>query len=106
MFKFESITPNPDPLAVEVFLRMSDPPSRYLDDNFTSELDAAAGAPPTPELVKLFASAGVHICERVFSAQEADGELVSSICWDAIRTDAATPSLPSAAPLKSWFDGH
>ena len=102
MYKVE-FTPEPDPLAVEVFLRLSDPPSKYLDDDLTTQLAAAAasGTAPTPELIKLFASAGVCICKRVFSAQEADGELVGSICWVPFEpiTKTASPSLQAEMSL-------
>src|SRR5262249_37212067 len=96
MFKDKFTAPDPDPFAVEVFLRPSDPASQYLDDNFTNQLAAAAppGTAPTPELMNLLGLAGARICERAASVEEADRELVVIILSSAIRTDAA------------WFEGR
>jgi hypothetical protein len=45
--------------------------------------------------MSLFALIGVHICEKAPSVKKADEGLAISICWFAIRTDAA-----------KWFEGH
>jgi hypothetical protein len=95
-------TPSPsDPLNVEVFVKAfvdEDPPSRYLDPDMAKRLTTAAesfcGAMPTPQLVKLFALVGAHICKKVSSVEKAYGVLANCICWFAIRHDARTNEAP------------
>jgi hypothetical protein len=95
-------TPDPDPLAVEVSLRLSDPPSQYLNADLTRGLAAAAGAAPTPGLVNLLALAGVRICEQAPSLEEADREVVASVCWFAVRTEDAAEWLEGRHEGDAW----
>jgi hypothetical protein len=95
--------PEPDPLAVKVFIELNDRPSRYLNDDVINQLTTAAkscrGAVPTPELINFFALADADICEKASSVKEADGELANTLCWFAIQRDHATNE------AAKWFDG-
>jgi hypothetical protein len=72
MYNSHSTPPHSDPLDVEVFIGTPfSAPSRYLDSDMKKRLTTAVesfrGAVPTPQLIKLFALIGGHICEWVSS---------------------------------------
>jgi hypothetical protein len=95
MCDFEFTLPDPDPLAVEVSLRPDDPPFRWLSVDLRDKLTAAA-VPGATLRIELLAAAGVEICEKAFSIEAADREVVTLICWVALQTGVEA----------TWLDGQ
>jgi hypothetical protein len=81
--------PEPDPLAIEVFIGLNARRPTYVDPDLENEVGAeiaSCGDLPSPRVIGLFAAVGIHIREQS-PAKTADKDVAYEFCRLAIQND-------------------